>query len=92
VRCPRAPVAPSFGRHGPRDFALAFFQKLRADGGKGLLPLCLHVLMGETFREKVANMIANLEQGVIAPVEIFARKKAYAARAFLAPQRSITSG
>lgn len=66
--------APERGR---RDFAIAFFQKLRAQTAeKGLPPLGLHVLMGETFREKVANMIANLEQGVIEPVEIIARKKA----------------
>ena len=67
----------SLGRHGPRDFALAFFQKLRAQTAeKGLPPLGLHVLMGETFRENVANRIANLEQGVVAPVELIARKKA----------------
>jgi SAM-dependent methyltransferase len=65
--------APERGR---RDFALAFFRKLRAQTAeKGLPPLGLHVLMGETSREKIANMIANLEQGVIAPVEIIARKK-----------------
>jgi MPBQ/MSBQ methyltransferase len=59
-----------------RDFALAFFQKLRAQTAEKALPtLGLHTLMGDTFREKIANMIANLEQGAIAPVEIVSRKK-----------------
>jgi hypothetical protein len=33
-------------------------------------PLGVHILMGQDAPTKVANMISNLEQGLIAPVEI----------------------
>jgi SAM-dependent methyltransferase len=41
----------------------------------GLPPLGLHVLMGETAREKVKNMIRALEGGVVAPVELICRRR-----------------
>jgi len=57
-------------------FALDFFKKMlaksKSDGG--LPPLGLHTLMQESTAEKVKNMIGNIQAGVIAPVEIIARK------------------
>ncbi|MBS0562319.1 MAG: methyltransferase domain-containing protein [Proteobacteria bacterium] len=55
-------------------FALDFFRALRArmaQGGAGALGL--HILMGETAAQKSANMVANIERGLIAPTEIIAR-------------------
>ena len=58
-----------------RDFAMDFFQQMRARaaGSGGPPPLGLQILMGAAAPEKVANMIANLESGLIAPTEIIAR-------------------
>ena len=60
-----------------RDFALAFFDQLRArtSAAGGPPPLGLHLLMGRTTPEKVENMIRNITAGRIAPVEIIARKE-----------------
>jgi SAM-dependent methyltransferase len=59
-----------------RDFALAFFDQMRARIGAagGPPPLGIHILMGKDTPTKVANMIANVAAGSIAPVEIIARK------------------
>ena len=58
------------------DFAMDFFAKLQAAtaGAEGPPPLGLHVLMGETAPVKVKNMIANISQNLIAPVEIVSVK------------------
>lgn len=58
-----------------RAFALEFFNQMRARAatGGGPPPLGLHVLMGASTPQKVANMIANLERDLIAPTEIIAR-------------------
>jgi ubiquinone/menaquinone biosynthesis C-methylase UbiE len=58
-----------------RDFAIKFFQQMsrRAAQSCGPPPLGLQILMGASAPEKVANMIANLESGLIAPTEIIAR-------------------
>ncbi len=56
-----------------REFAIEFFRQVRARTAGGPPPLGLHILMGATFAQKVGNMIANLEQGVISPTEIVAR-------------------
>jgi SAM-dependent methyltransferase len=60
-----------------REFALAFFVELRARtaASGGPPPLGLHVLMGKTAPEKVRNMMANISNGNIAPVELIARKR-----------------
>jgi ubiquinone/menaquinone biosynthesis C-methylase UbiE len=60
-----------------REFALAFFTDLRAKTAvaSGPPPLGLHVLMGENTPEKVQNMIDNISRGLIAPVELIARKR-----------------
>jgi ubiquinone/menaquinone biosynthesis C-methylase UbiE len=59
-----------------RDFALAFFADLRAKTAvaSGPPPLGLHVLMGKSTPAKVQNMINNISSGLIAPVELIARK------------------
>jgi ubiquinone/menaquinone biosynthesis C-methylase UbiE len=60
-----------------RDFALAFFTNLRAKiaAAGGPPPLGLHVLMGKNTPEKVQNVIDNICDGRIAPVELIARKR-----------------
>ena len=50
-------------------FAEAFFDRLRAAGG-ARSPLGLHLLMGPETPTKVANMIAAVEAGVLAPIEM----------------------
>ena len=59
-----------------RDFALEFFDQLRAktQAAGGPPPLGLHVLMGHDASEKLQNMIGNISAGRIAPVELIARK------------------
>ena len=59
-----------------REFAMAFFAELRAKtaAAGGPAPLGLHLLMGKSAPEKVANMIDNISKGRIAPVELIARK------------------
>jgi hypothetical protein len=37
-------------------------------------PLGLHVLMGKNSPDKIQNMIRNIADGRIAPVELIARK------------------
>ncbi len=62
--------------HERRDFALAFFNDVRARtaAAGGPPPLGLHVLMGRNTPEKIGNMIESIEAGRIAPVELIARK------------------
>jgi hypothetical protein len=45
----------------------------RAAATGGPPPLGLHILMGASAPQKVANMIDNLERGLIAPTEIVSR-------------------
>jgi ubiquinone/menaquinone biosynthesis C-methylase UbiE len=55
-----------------RTFAIEFFQQMRvrhAHAG-GPPPLGLHILMGASAPQKIANMLDNLERGLIAPVEL----------------------
>jgi ubiquinone/menaquinone biosynthesis C-methylase UbiE len=60
-----------------RDFALEFFKqqraKTKANGGPPALGL--HTLMQESTADKTKNMIDNLINGYIAPVEIIAHKR-----------------
>ncbi len=62
-------------RRNRREFALEFFKTLRARMAQagGPPPLGLHVVMGPDAAIKAGNMSANIEAGVIAPVEIVAR-------------------
>lgn len=59
-----------------RDFALAFFEGMRAktEANGGPPPLGLHTLIGQTTAVKFQNMIRNVGAGYIAPVEMIARK------------------
>lgn len=59
-----------------RDFAIEFFEKLRSRTARadGPPPLGLHMVMGADAATKIANMIGNIEEGRVAPVEIFARR------------------
>jgi ubiquinone/menaquinone biosynthesis C-methylase UbiE len=59
-----------------RDFALAFFEQLRAKtaAASGPPPLGLHILMGGSAAIKVQNMIENTSAGRIAPIELISRK------------------
>lgn len=56
--------------------ALEFFAAQRAamDASNGPPPLGIHLLTGTTRREKVQNMTACIEAGIIAPVEMLCRK------------------
>ena len=59
-----------------REFALEFFKKLReeTEARGGPPPLGLHTLMQESTATKIKNMIHNITEGYIAPVEIIAHK------------------
>ena len=60
-----------------REFAIAFFQRMRDEAAQrgGPPPLGLHILLGPSAPEKGANMLRNLEQGLIAPTEIISRAR-----------------
>jgi ubiquinone/menaquinone biosynthesis C-methylase UbiE len=59
-----------------RDFALTFFEQLlaKAAGASGPPPLGIHILMGASAHVKVQNMVENISDGRIAPVELIAQK------------------
>ena len=57
-----------------REFVLTLAREMREKVEKsGLPPLNQHILLGPMFRERLANVMASLERGIIAPVEIIAR-------------------
>jgi ubiquinone/menaquinone biosynthesis C-methylase UbiE len=62
--------------HDRRDFAVQFFQALRAkaETAEGPAPLGLHTLMQASTGTKINNMIENIGAGRVAPVEIIAQK------------------
>ena len=59
-------------------FALEFFSQLQARGGSagGPPPLGLHILMGDAAQEKIKNMVENISQNRVAPVELIAERTA----------------
>lgn len=59
------------------EFALDFMAALKKKNasGKGPSPLGLHVIMGKDTALKVSNMVAMMARGILAPIEIIARKK-----------------
>jgi SAM-dependent methyltransferase len=62
------------GERDRRDFALAFFRELRARLAESGPPrLGLHIVMGPDAAAKVANMIDNIERGLISPTEMICR-------------------
>ncbi|MBD95091.1 MAG: SAM-dependent methyltransferase [Acidobacteria bacterium] len=62
--------------HNRGEFSREFFENLKARIAKadGPAPLGLHILMGETAPQKVANMTRNIRRGTLVPVELVARK------------------
>lgn len=58
-----------------REFAIEFFQRMRARARQavGQPVLGLNILMGSTWRQKIDNVVANIERGLIAPAEIVCR-------------------
>lgn len=59
-----------------RQPALEFFHRMKARFAEsGPPPLGLHTHMGPEAPRKVANMIANLERGMVAPVEMICRRR-----------------
>ena len=59
-----------------RDFALEFFEKMKkaAIDADGPPALGLHLLMQQTTAEKIPNMVLNLVENRISPIEIIAVK------------------
>ena len=59
-----------------RGFALEFFaeMKARTEAAGGPPPLGLHLIMGAKAPTKIQNMVTNIAQGRIAPMELIARK------------------
>jgi ubiquinone/menaquinone biosynthesis C-methylase UbiE len=59
-----------------REFALKFFEKLkaRASSNGGPPPLGLHIVMGERHAEKIRNLMSDISRSIVAPVELIARK------------------
>ena len=59
-----------------REFALDFFKQLhnKTEANAGPPPLGLHTLMQESTAVKIQNMIGNITENYIAPVEIIAKK------------------
>ena len=62
--------------HDRREFALDFFERLKANSAlaDGPPPLGLHILMGKEAPTKVQNMIENVSRNRVAPIELIARK------------------
>jgi SAM-dependent methyltransferase len=58
-----------------RDMALDHIRRRRARAAEGgPPPLGPHLLMGPDASAKVANLAANIERGIVAPIEIIARR------------------
>ncbi|MGV2870984.1 class I SAM-dependent methyltransferase [Colwellia sp. E150_009] len=59
-----------------RDFSLALFKQLGAktEANEGSSPLGLHTLMQEGTSNKIKNMVKNIANGLIAPIEIIIQK------------------
>jgi ubiquinone/menaquinone biosynthesis C-methylase UbiE len=57
-----------------RAFAIEFFKKMQARVAESGVPtLGLHIVMGADFPHKVKNLVANLENGLVAPIEMICR-------------------
>jgi ubiquinone/menaquinone biosynthesis C-methylase UbiE len=60
--------------HDRSETARAFAAAIKARQAAGPSPLGLQIIMGPEARAKIGNMLAALQQGVVTPVEIVARK------------------
>ena len=56
------------------DFALDFFREGMAAAANGPPPLGIHLVMGESAAEKLGNVMRNIENGHIAPVQMIAKR------------------
>lgn len=57
-----------------REYVLALAREMREKAEKsGMPPLNQQILLGPTFRERLGNVMATLERGTIAPVQMIAR-------------------
>src|SRR3546814_8889832 len=58
------------------EFALEFFQRMKTRVAEsGPPPLGIHILLGRDASKKVGNMIAHLQPGFVAPVEMICRRR-----------------
>ena len=60
-----------------RDFAAEFFATLakRAATANGPPPIGLHIVLGHAAKDKITNMVKNIADGLLSPVELIARKR-----------------
>jgi ubiquinone/menaquinone biosynthesis C-methylase UbiE len=64
------------GERNRRGFAEKFFQQTAARiAESGIPPLGVHLLMKRDVAEKLANVRKNLDDGLIAPIELIARER-----------------
>ncbi len=57
-----------------REYVLDLAREMREKAEKsGVPPLNQQILLGPGFRERIANVMATLERGIIAPVQMIAR-------------------
>lgn len=56
------------------DFALDYFRESMAAAVNGPPPLGIHLVMGESAAEKLRNVMVNIENGCIAPVQMVATR------------------
>lgn len=57
-----------------REFVLTLAREMRQRTEKtGMPPLNQQALMGPSFRERIGNVMATLERGIVAPVQMIAR-------------------
>ena len=62
--------------HERRQFALDFYERMKKRAGQpDARALTIQLVMGETAPQKLANTMEGVTLGVIAPVEIVARKR-----------------
>lgn len=66
-----------FEERNRRDFAIEFFDRMRKRAASpDASALSIQLIMGETAQQKLANTLEGILGGVIAPFELYARKKA----------------
>lgn len=71
----RAAGFETMAERSRRDFAIGFFEKVfQTIEANGMPPLGIHILMGDTAREKLTNFTAAMRAGQIAPYEMIFRK------------------
>ncbi len=58
-----------------RDFALQFFEQANAAQTTGPPPLGTHLLLGPSARQMFENILANIQRGRIAPVQMLATRR-----------------